>query len=194
MLQDNEHGSAEPAAEKEETLNEWDSLLFDVRRSIRYHSKRAGWFEFCGKTATAFAVFVSAGAITALLKQCEWLSITASALVALSSIISLVFGWSQREHLHTDIKRKFLDIEKAMVKHEKPNGRILAEMTAERLSIEAQEPKKVDALDVVCHNELCIAQNYGTIYKVSWLRSKICHLDLPFKDPQVERKIGMAVG
>jgi len=179
---------------EEESIAEWDCLLFDVRRSIRYHSKRAGWFEFWCKSATAFAIFVSAGAITALLSQNATLSIISSALVAFFSIVSLVFGWSQREHLHTDLKRKFIDIEKAMVKCEKPDGVVLAEMRAERLSIEAGEPKVVDTLNVICHNDLCIAQGYGTIYKIGWLRYRICHLDLPFKDPEVERKIGMALG
>jgi len=191
--QESEQGrrAADPKAETtEEILNEWDGLLFGVRRSIRYHSDRAGWFEFWGKFATAFAIFVSAGAITALLKQCELLSIIASALIVLLSTISLVFGWSQREHLHTDLKKKFIDIEKAMVKCQNPNSDILAEMTAERLSIEADEPKTVKALNIMCHNELCFAQGYGTIYKVGWLRSKLCHIDLPFNDPQVERTIG----
>jgi len=129
-----------------------------------------------------------------LLKQCELLSIIASALIVLLSTIALVFGWSQREHLHTDLKRKFIDIEKTMVKCQNPNSEILSDMTAERLSVEANEPKIVKVLDVMCHNELCIAQDYGTIYKIGWLCSKLCHIDLPFDDPKVERTIGMALG
>jgi len=194
MLRDNEHGTSEPTAEKEEMIiNEWNELLFNVRRSIRYHSKRAGWFEFCSKCATAFAIFFSTGSVVAITKICAELSIATSVSVALVSTISLVFGWSQREHLHADLKRKFAELEKAMVKCLNPGEKILAEMTAERLSIEEYEPKKVDVLDVICHNELCIAQGYGDIWKVSWLYSKICHLDPPYKNPKIERTIGMAL-
>jgi hypothetical protein len=180
--------------EPEETIKKWDELLFDVRRSIRYHSKRADWFEFCCKFTTTFAIFVSAGAITALLNKVEWASITASALVAFFSIVSLVFGWSQREHLHTDLKRKFAELEKAMVKCENPDGKILAEMTAERLSIEAYEPNPIDVLNIICHNDLCIAQGSGKIYKVGWFRYMFCHFNPSLKNPEVEREIGVALG
>jgi hypothetical protein len=179
------------ATAKEETLIEWDGLLFGVRKSIRYHSQRAGLFEFMVKSTTALAVLASTGAIAALLKQQETIAIAVGALVAVSSTISLVFGWSQREHLHTDIKKRFAELEKAMVKCENPDGRTLAEMTADRLSIETYEPKPVDTLNIICHNDLCIAQGYGTIYKVGWLRHKFRHLDLPFQNPEVGREIGM---
>jgi len=35
-----------------------------------------------------------------------------------------------------------------------------------------------------------MAQGYGTIYKVGWLRYMLCHFNPPIKNPEVERKIG----
>jgi len=192
MQRDNGHDTPRPETETEETLNEWDNLLFSVRRSIRYHSKRAAWFEFWYKFATATAIFFSASSVAALIKQWGDVAIAASIFVAFFSTISLVFGWSQKERLHTDLKRKFIELEKNMSKCLNPDSRILAEMTAERLSIEEYEPKVVEVLNVICHNELCIAQGYGKIYKVGWLRDMLCHLNPPIKNPEVEKEIVFA--
>ncbi|MDR0516875.1 MAG: hypothetical protein LBH25_07520 [Fibromonadaceae bacterium] len=107
------------------------------------------------------------------------ISIAVGIIVAVISTISLVFGYSSREQLHNELKRKFVELEKSMIKYRNPAQKTLNEITAERLSIEADEPDVVRTLDILCHNEMLAAQGYGKPCKIGWIRSLMCQMDLP---------------
>jgi hypothetical protein len=81
--------------------------------------------------------------------------------------------------LHNELKRKFIELEKGMVKCQSQDRKTLNEIAAERLNIEAEEPDVVRTLDILCHNEMLAAQGYGKPCNVGWFRSLLCHIDLP---------------
>jgi hypothetical protein len=177
-MRDNEP-TADTAATTEETSIEW-GILFDVRLSIRYHSKRAAFFGFCSRAVTAISMLSSSAVIALVISKSNTASIMLGALIAVASTISLIFGWSAREHLHSELKIKFINLEKEIVKCETINEKKLKEMKAERLQIEAGEASLVKPLYAVCYNEESTALGTAERAKISWFHSLTCQWNWPW--------------
>jgi hypothetical protein len=177
---------AAAAAAKEEELIEWDELLWAIRRSVRYHSRRADFFGSSVKLLAAISMFAGFGTMASVIGDSKTLSMAFGIAVALFSSVSLAFGFAFKEQSHIDLKRKFADLEKSMVGTEYPDRKTLSEKTAERLTIEADEPSVVRTLDIICHNELVRAQGSGRLARIGWLRSLFCQIDLPWLKPELE--------
>lgn len=167
---------------------DWENLLFDVRRSIRYHSKRAAYYGSLTKSVTALSLILGSGTVAVAVQHHTILSMIFGGIISIASIFALVFGFSSKEHLHTELGRKFADLEKSMVRQKAPNEDFLREKTAERLEIEAGEPETVKTLDLVCHNELLMSQGYGHLVKIGWIRSLFYQFDLPFLKIEFEER------
>lgn len=77
------------------------------------------------------------------------------------SAADLVLGSSRKAWLHSDLARKFFDLEREI---EKSRGDVtealIVEMKDRRLAIEADEPPILRVLDTLCHNELMRAMGY----------------------------------
>jgi hypothetical protein len=126
------------------------------------------------------------GVAGSVISDSKTLSLVLGIAVGIASSVSLAFGFSFREQTHIDLKRKFADLEKSMVRQENPDEKALRERIADRLAIETDEPAVVRTLDIVCHNELVRAQGYGKLAKIGWLRSLLCQIDLPWLKPELE--------
>lgn len=163
----------------EQSLKEdLDKLLFGIRRSIRYHSRRCRFFDnvniWCkflsalGGTATIAAVLSKFGP--------EWI-ISFAVIVTFFSILDLVIGSAQKARLHDDFKRQFIELERDTILKEEISRQDMLSLTARRLEIEAQEPPPLRVLDVICHNELCRAMNResGQV-KVKWYQRLFCQI------------------
>jgi len=61
-----------------------------------------------------------------------------------------------------------------------PGEELFKQKTTERLTIEADEPKTVRTLALICHNEVSHARGYGTLAKIGLIRSLLRQIDLPF--------------
>jgi hypothetical protein len=164
--------------------NSYDCLLSDVCRSIRYHSKRAAFFGYIVRFTKAFSLFTGFGTITALIGESYVLSIVCGAFVALVSALDLACGFSDREKLHDDLKRRFIHLEKDLVLGEsKATEEWIKLKTSDRLMIEVDEPPVIKTLDIICHNEQAIAQgNRKDVYHLNWLRKLFKQFDLPLLD------------
>ena len=69
--------------------------------------------------------------------------------------MDLVVGFSRRAETHQNFKRRFIALEQEL------NAESDVEAVRQkRLTIEAEEPPIYRALDVLCHNELCLALGY----------------------------------
>jgi len=169
-------------------IQTWDDLLFAVRLSVRYHSKRAAYYGFLTKLVTAISMILGSGTIASVVKSKEILSMVFGGTISVASIISLVFGFSSKEILHLELMRKFSDLEKSMIAEKTPSEELLRQKTAERLAIEAGEPKTVTTLALLCHNEVLWAQGYGHPVKINCLRSLFKHIDLPFLKIEYEER------
>jgi hypothetical protein len=136
-------------------------LLFGVRRSVLYHNRRRSFYENLRNiknilsvifgSATFFAVLGSAG---------RAFTLTAAAIVTILSTIDLVVGTSNKARLHSDLAKRFIQLEKSIIGTKEPTAENLREWIQERLEIETEEPPKLRVLDSLCHNDLCRAMGY----------------------------------
>ena len=160
--------------DQEKLEREKNDLLFGVRRSIRYHSRRRQFYDRVHTIAATLTALSGSATIASVLGSFgqPW-TILFAVIVAVSSAIDLVFGTDRASRMHDDLARKFLDLEKSIIitgntKH--ITEEILAEFTARRLDIEMNEPPVLKVLDSICHNELLRAMGFGESHflKISW--------------------------
>jgi len=139
----------------------WHDLLFGVRRSVRYHTRRRRFFDRFHTLASALAVLFGSATVYALFRQWDPRVAAACAVgVTATSTFDLVVGSATVARLHADLVRRFLELEKSLVMHTQSPER-LRELTAERLTIEADEPPVLHNLNIICHNELVRAAAHG---------------------------------
>lgn len=128
-------------------------LLFDVRRSIRYHSRRQAFFETVDRLFTFALLFLGSGAALSILQDHK-----AGLAVACISGLKLVFALGVKANRHAQFVKDFTRLEKRLYGDE--SAETVAAVTRDRLDIEAAEPPVKRVLDIICHNELLVAMGY----------------------------------
>lgn len=136
-------------------------LLFDVRRSVRYHQRRRAFYESWNTIANAVAVIFSSAAIAGVVKSYAWLTIMSGAIVTVFSTVNLVVGTVRKARVHEELAKRFFTLERDIVQAAEYDEAALAQFTVKRLEIEADEPPILKVLDCICHNELARAMGYG---------------------------------
>ncbi len=146
-------------------------LLFDVRRSIRYHNRRRMFFDRFNLAANSVALIFGSATVYGVLSHAgQWLALGAAAFVTVFSALNLVVGSSRMARLHSNLARRFIALEKDICAAEALDEAGLRTSTVARLDIEAEEPPVLRVLDTLCHNELARAMGYGTaqMKRVKW--------------------------
>lgn len=155
------------------------NLLFGVRRSIRYHTRRWRFYDQVSSCCKFLSVLGGTATISAVLAKfgAEW-TIGFASIVTIFSALDLVIGSAQKARLHNDFSRQFVVLEKDMLTKEGVSKSDILEFTARRLEIEAQEPPPLRILDMICHNELCRAMGYGESeqVKIRWYQRLLCQI------------------
>lgn len=150
-------------------------LLFGVRRSIRYHSRRRSFFDHLSKTAAVLSAISGSATIIAILSPHPKVAMSFAGAVAVISAINLVVSPAQAARSHHDFLKSFIGLEKDLVatSPEAMTQHQYNYLNSARLDIEAQEPPVLQVLDTICHNELIRALGYDKteLVKVScWQR------------------------
>lgn len=136
-------------------------VLFDVRRSIRYHTRRRLFFDRINKWSDAITAIGGSGTIISILSSTGTKTPTTilAAITAIASVINLVFDTKGNARTHHDFARQFIQLEKQLIKQDITDTELI-NITAQRLDIEAEEPPVLRVLDSMCHNELLKAMGY----------------------------------
>jgi hypothetical protein len=154
------------------------ALLFGIQRSQRYHDRRVAHYELLHRITNVCAVLLSGIVLFELVGATApadfklYVKLLAG-VGALAAAFDVVIGFSRNADLHRDLKRKFSTLEADM---EVGSVATIAEARAKRLIIEADEPSKFYALDLLAHNELCIAlghkwgDNPCRLVRVNWFK------------------------
>ena len=147
-----------PSTEAGTAAEHW-SLLFGVRRSVRYHVRRERWFDALHNLgALAAAVFGSAAVASLLARLDPALVAAAVAVTAVAGACELVFGAAKAARRHNDLAREYIALEKDLVAAgDAPSESCLRALQARRLDLEAREPPVLRVLDAMCHDELVTA-------------------------------------
>ena len=154
-------------------------VQFGVRRSIRYHMRRCRFFDTVSRvTNGASLVFGSSTLFVLLYAQGPaWLSVL-PALVGAASIIALVYEAPRMARLHADLARRFIELEQKLLA---APGEVEA-FRIEKLAIEADEPPIHRVLDLLCRNEMILADGHdeSNLYRASAferLTAQVLHLE-----------------
>jgi hypothetical protein len=103
---------------------------------------------------------LGSAAVVAVIKDSPRLCVAVAALVTILSAADLVFGHSRKARLHERLACKFVDLERKIISINVSDftEAKLAELKAERLNIETEEPPIKLILDSICHNEMLRAE------------------------------------
>lgn len=141
-------------------------LLFGIRRSIRYHSRRQGFFRNCHTLVMLIALLFGTTAVVTFLTEIAaswplWVKLSPAVLVSIFTALDLVIRFNDKAWLHADFVRRFTDLE---IQLQRPNqtldSDIIDSITEKRLELEVHEPPVLRVLDTLCHNELLRAMGY----------------------------------
>lgn len=139
----------------EELENMKYGLLFDVRRSVRYHTYRRRFFDNFQTVATAISAIAGAATTAAALSSIyKDYSIYTGVLITVLQMLNLVIRSTDKSKLHTELARRFLELEKKIIIAKPYSEENIDDWTTERLTIEADEPPIKRVLDSICYNEM----------------------------------------
>lgn len=153
-----------------------ENLLFEIRRSVRYHTARRRFFERMHHLTTASAlIFGSVAAFTVLSEVGPYYTLAAAGVVTLLSAIDLVAGSPVKARQHHDLARRFIELERIITTADVPSSGKIDQWRAERLTIEAEEPPTKKVLDAIAHNELLRAMGYDESHQlnITWYQ-RLC--------------------
>ena len=136
-------------------------LLFDVRRSIRYHDRRRSFFEQLHQVTGGLTVLLAGSVLFDIARPGDsplWL-LALSAIAAVLAAWDRVVGYAVKAGVHLSLKKRFSALEMVIVAGSSPEESFDAH-SLERLRIEQDEPPIYRALDLLCHNELLRAEGF----------------------------------
>lgn len=162
-------------------------LRFGIDRSVRYHERRLNFFRRTDFLVNTLSLIGSSAAVTSLLATepgLPLLMILAS-LVAVLSYINLTMRSAEMAALHANLRQRFFVLQISLLDIANPEAPtaedrlLLKRVLRERLLIEKDEPPPFRILDLMCHNELCLAEGTDPddaegckhLYRIPWYRS-----------------------
>lgn len=146
--------------------DDYHALLFDVRRSVRYHNRRRRFYAAFHKSQVFLSLVLASATMMAFAGAIGgewplWAKTLPAALVSVWAAVDLVFGSVDKTWLHADLERQFIELERQLeAARHNPTAELIAEVTDRRLDIERQEPPVLRVLDTLCYNELLRAMGY----------------------------------
>ena len=154
------------------------ALKFGAGKSLRYHAARRSFFDILHRTALAIAAIGGSATFVALIGDRTLLATITAAFIAVTTVIDVVVGFSERARHHDGLYRRWSDLNAKIIRHGPPDEQVLRDWMAERALIEKEEPTPLTALNIICHNEESEAQDYGeeTIRYVRWHQRLFRHL------------------
>lgn len=94
-----------------------------------------------------------------------------AAFVTLFAALDLTLSHAVRARDHHDFERRWIALEREIVRDGEYEEAKYAELCEKRLVIEADEEPPLRVLDVLCHNEQALAEGRpDDRYEVSWLQ------------------------
>lgn len=131
------------------------ALLFGVRRSVRYHSRRQAFYERVDRWTNFLLLLLGSGAASLALRDLQAWILAAGFGVTIISSLKLVYAFGTKAGQHAQFVKDFLQLEKRLVADD--SDKMVAAVKQDRLQLESAEPPVMRVLDALCHNELLVA-------------------------------------
>lgn len=133
-------------------------LLFDIRRSMRYHDRRRTFFERMHQVTGVLTILLAGSVLFDLAGNgghALWLNLI-GVIAAVFAAADIIVGYASMANKHALFRRRFSDLDIALVNKTKS----LEECVNERKLIENDEGTVYRALDLLCYNEILIAEGF----------------------------------
>ena len=133
-------------------------LLFGIRRSIRYHSRRQAFYESVDQLTNFALLLLGSGAVALAFEGRQAWILAVGFGVSVISGLKLAYTFGSKAGRHAQFVKDFTRLEKQL--HADASEETVAAVTQERLDLEMSEPPVMRVLDILCHNELLRAMGY----------------------------------
>ena len=131
-----------------------ESIDFGIKKSIRYHSKRRAFFERWDNIANWLVAVAGASAFASVVgDSASLLSKILTFLMTAIALADVIVSFGARARLHQDLYRRFSELAIEITHMSNPTPHDIATLRAKRLSLEAEEPHIIDAIERWCWSE-----------------------------------------
>ncbi len=137
-------------------------LLFDIRRSARYHERRRVFFEGLHRITSFLTILLAGGVLFELAgtgSPAKWLQCVSLGAGSMAAV-DLIVGFAARATQHAGFRSRYVDLEIAMIGNG-DSAEVWQAHRLARLAIERDEPPVYRALDLLCRNEMLQAEGFS---------------------------------
>ena len=132
--------------------DEFYDLSFSIEKCRRYHAKLRDHYQRIHDLTTAANVVAGSGTFIAVLGALPIVAGALSGVVAIASLLDLVFRTDRKAQLHHDLCGRFTELA-AKIEITPATADNLAALRAERLLIEKDEPSEKRLVENMAHND-----------------------------------------
>ncbi|MBR0573365.1 MULTISPECIES: hypothetical protein [Pasteurellaceae] len=146
------------------------SLLFDIRRSQRYHQYRIRFFNFWERMTNFISIVLSSSAVYSYATTYPNLALILSFILTIFSALSLVIGFGNKARDHQSFLQTFSQLETDLLKNLLSDD-LITEIETRMFAIDNKEPPTLIVLEQRCYNEQIIADGFDTdkhCVKIAW--------------------------
>ena len=133
---------------------EVDKRLFEIRLSIRYHSKRQKHFEVLEAGSNFLLLLLGSGAVATAATSAPLRSI--GMMIAAITAMKIAFKPAYRAMRHERFVDSFTELETKLLSSK--DDEEVDQVVVEILKLEAKEPPVLINLSVICYNEVAISE------------------------------------
>lgn len=170
-------------------------VSYRLRLSIRYHQRRTRFFDLWDKWIKILVVFAGTSAFTALMIETADASIAKriSVVIAVMGILSLVFAFSEKARAHSNLARRYSELEAELATMRAPRKGNLMDLDRRIRLVEADEPPTLGVLVILCQNEIALQEGHkNQITSLRWYHRVLAHFidfQTPSKSPTSRSQI-----
>lgn len=141
-------------------------ILAPAQRGMRYHRYRENFFSKChGITLFITAFSGTTGAASLFTDTFPEFASPLIAVAAATATAELIFRFSERARRHANLARDFIELEREIERcGPTPTEEDLKALRCRRLEIESSEPNVLRVLNVICDDEVSIANGVDERY------------------------------
>jgi hypothetical protein len=139
---------------------------FDVAKSMRYHHCRRRYWDTWNRANKIMGALSGSAVVAGIIGDIRWLTVLAGLVVALFSILDLVFDFSERAREADGLYRQWSAFAQDLAVISDPSQEVIAQLRQRRLKIEMEEGPALDLLERRCSRDEALAR--GLTVNPAW--------------------------
>ena len=151
---------------------DYGKVHFGVQKSVRYHTSRERWFQGIANGISFLTILLGSSSVFVVLdSQPKWFVTIAMSVVVIGAAVNMAFRIAENAALHRGLAKEFSRLDRQMIMCSDTSQESANKFQTTRLEIESREPPALYVLNILKHNELCLAiGKKEEIYDVDFLQ------------------------